>query len=792
MTWAGYSETGQGSQERGPGSFANRLGPVAQASPVQVGGGGVQGGIRFIGNGTGGNIGNPRLGDERAPPVVSVQDKTLSMMMGLIQDKLAPKIKEETQRALLEGAARHASGVALEEIINEQPWYANVFGTAPAVEGARAYSIQSNVAKFVAEQAAAMDDMKTLPPEQVSAQLYERLQEYKTGDEQTDMMLQMELVGQVAPLIKAHTKAHVEYMQSKANEAHYHALVNVGEEYQRVSEDTMGLFTDEDRARYAEKLAQPFMLPQGRNPENHWRNAGKALIHHAASGNTHVLRAAMETGVIDALPPDTKRLVLEGFTKAAPAAFMRVAQKDQDMRTALLAFELDSSEMTPAQIEAVAEDINDRMSKLTGIPKEMARFFDVNDVMRTQVRAANQLEREQQRVQKELHVQRQTMQLYDWLDGKLPPDVDARLAATNVFQQLGLTEAQGMGGINQYLQGRPPEDAARVANRFHSQKIPHVTNLVDSFLARTSDTTLPIGERAAAMVELAKFRQGITSEVAAATHIPEEAAEELKVFTQLAGGNFNNAVQAMTYVKTIAKNNREARKLASDNEAKEAINDAIDKESKAGLFGSTPNDSTRNQIIGMVAPMVRAGVDPGRAVGTLLATNSIVAGGGIAVVDTDRIQDPKFGSSDLVAEWGVPVWRTSDRHAVLGAIREAAENELRGWAGPSGAREGGAGGNLDGAEYLKVTQNGKPVVLVRYQRPDNGEGWLAIDETHIRRLREQRDRANRPTWVQQQEALDAGTLMGENADASYRPRQDNIVPNLMEAQRQLDNETASK
>ena len=132
--WSGYSEKGQGSEERGPGTFtfAPPATPQAQGSNAVMAKAGYQT-VQSVGGLTQYNEGG---------------DKTAAAIFGFAETLLKPVAAEVAERKFLEGVQRAASGEALTQIVNGQPWYSKIFGPSSAVEGARQYSLDAQAAKF--------------------------------------------------------------------------------------------------------------------------------------------------------------------------------------------------------------------------------------------------------------------------------------------------------------------------------------------------------------------------------------------------------------------------------------------------------------------------------------------------------------------------------------------------------------------------------------------------------------------------------------------------------------------
>ena len=291
--WSGYSEKGQGSEERGPGTFtfAPPATPQAQGSTAVMAKAGYQ---------TAQAVGGLTQYDEGG-------DKTAAAIFGFAETMLKPVAAEVTARKFLEGVQRASSGEALTEIVNTQPWYSKIFGPSSAVEGARQYSLDAQAAKFDAAVQQAMPTLRNTSPDELPGVIQKMSKEFETGDPTTDAQLGLRLTKVLPNLIQAHTREYYKAQQEHAYNQRFDAAQQTATSLQIVSQDPMA--SDDDKQLRQANFLQGFVLPAGVDPESHKQFIQTALASLAEAGQFHALDVAMKAGVASALPPE-KRLQL--------------------------------------------------------------------------------------------------------------------------------------------------------------------------------------------------------------------------------------------------------------------------------------------------------------------------------------------------------------------------------------------------------------------------------------------------------------------------------------------------
>lgn len=292
--WSGYSEKGQGSEERGPGTFtfAPPATPQAQGSNAVMAKAGYQT-VQSVGGLTQYNEGG---------------DKTAAAIFGFAETLLKPVAAEVAERKFLEGVQRAASGEALTEIVNTQPWYSKIFGPSSAVEGARQYSLDAQAAKFDAAVQQAMPTLRNTSPDELPNIIQKMSKEFETGDAKTDAQLGLRLTKVLPNLIQAHTREYYKAQQEHAYNQRFDAAQQNATSLQIVSQDPMA--SEDDKLLRQANFLQGFVLPAGVDPESHKQFIQTSLESLAGAGQFHAVNVALSNGVAQSLTPE-KRLQLE-------------------------------------------------------------------------------------------------------------------------------------------------------------------------------------------------------------------------------------------------------------------------------------------------------------------------------------------------------------------------------------------------------------------------------------------------------------------------------------------------
>jgi hypothetical protein len=292
--WSGYSEKGQGSEERGPGTFtfAPPATPQAQGSNAVM----LKAGYQVAQS-----VGNLSEYNEQG-------DKTAAALFGFAETMLKPVVQEVAARKFLEGQQRAASGEALTQIVNEQPWYSRIFGPSSAVEGARQYSLDAQAAKFDAAVQQAMPTLRDTNPNELPGIIQKMSKEFQTGDQATDAQLGLRLTKVLPNLIQAHTREYYKAQQERAYNQRFDAAQQNATALQLVSQNAMA--SEDDKLLRQANFLQGFVLPTGVDPESHKQFIQTSLASMAEAGQLHAVNVAIKNGVTKALSPE-KRLQLE-------------------------------------------------------------------------------------------------------------------------------------------------------------------------------------------------------------------------------------------------------------------------------------------------------------------------------------------------------------------------------------------------------------------------------------------------------------------------------------------------
>ena len=285
MAWNGYSEKGQGSEDRGPGTFtfAPPATPQAQGSTAVMAKAGYQT-AQAVGGLTQYNEGG---------------DKTAAAIFGFAETLLKPVAAEVAERKFLEGVQRASSGEALTEIVNTQPWYSKIFGPSSAVEGARQYSLDAQAAKFDAAVQNAMPTLRNTSPDELPGIIQKMSKEFETGDAKTDAQLGLRLTKVLPNLIQAHTREYYKAQQEHAYNQRFDAAQQNATSLQIVSQDPMA--SEDDKQLRQANFLQGFVLPAGVDPESH-KQFIQTLLASLADGNPFAPGAAPTSGSVPTAP----------------------------------------------------------------------------------------------------------------------------------------------------------------------------------------------------------------------------------------------------------------------------------------------------------------------------------------------------------------------------------------------------------------------------------------------------------------------------------------------------------
>ena len=89
-------------------------------------------------------------------------DPTLDLVMKVAGAVVGPALKKYQTEQYVAGMQRAASGAAVKDIVDEQPWYSRIFGDSDVVEGARAYTQQAKATETAMLMTENMQELRKL------------------------------------------------------------------------------------------------------------------------------------------------------------------------------------------------------------------------------------------------------------------------------------------------------------------------------------------------------------------------------------------------------------------------------------------------------------------------------------------------------------------------------------------------------------------------------------------------------------------------------------------------------
>lgn len=350
--WSGYSESGQGSEERGPNTFTFNPIALPQQSTEQPGQ------VNM-------NLSTVRhLGTQ-----VSNEDRTLDVLASGASKILAPVFDKIAKDKFYEGMQRAAQGEALNDIKENRPWYAKIFGDGATVMGARAYETERIAADYMAEATQAMPDLRKMNADEARQFLTSMADKYRTGDKEADAIIGMNVIKSMPGLLKEHAKARYKYTQEQMSLAQGQALMSGAQQYQNLfsSAHTDGReLTEDDKDGAMMNMVRGWVKPSGQDDEAYNTTMANFIMSQAEAGNFHVIRAVEQSKVLDDLPLDKRRQVLDTIRRYRKADAMAAREEYGAVRYEIQQRIANGEQITGQQVRAAYAEVNAQYSARTG------------------------------------------------------------------------------------------------------------------------------------------------------------------------------------------------------------------------------------------------------------------------------------------------------------------------------------------------------------------------------------------------------------------------------------------
>lgn len=282
-----------------PGSMAiEALGPVQQRSiGVQPGQSGMQGIRQFAGQ---------PLQSEK------VDTGTTDLLMQLGGKVLAPIMEQAQTAAFLDGAQRVAQGEALKDIVDEQPWYTQIFGPTSSVQGARTIAQMQQVDDYLTGIQTDMPELQKLSPTEFAKTMTSRMSSFLTGDGVADAAIQTKMIESMGAVTKAHTKAHYKWTQDTMQKTITSYMISGAKKLQSQAMQLLdGTMSEQDFKDVKAGMLNNLMPLAGQSPESYWGGIEEAVTDALATGNHHAANTVFDSGLLANAPAEVRKKLFD-------------------------------------------------------------------------------------------------------------------------------------------------------------------------------------------------------------------------------------------------------------------------------------------------------------------------------------------------------------------------------------------------------------------------------------------------------------------------------------------------
>ena len=312
--------------------------------------------------------------------------QTLARLGG---DLIKPRLEAERNLKYVEGWQQAASGQAIEEIVNEQPFFSGLFGSSSVVDGARAYSASAKATALATDLESNIGELRKLSPAELAKYTANKLAEGTSGgDAIANAMFVQQAAGPVASFMKGQTKAHIRYQQELRIDAQ---VSKYDADLTRLQVKAAQASQPDATETVDDVIAVGIDAAKGWAPDNdidktlHSQLVAQSVSKAVMGGNLRAMYVLEKSGKLGQLSPDDQYKVKRAYQVAQTEAKTKLPV---EFYTKVLEFKQLSMEpkgKDRAAVQASADAINSEWRKLSG---DHGEYIDPRDVMGEQMQLA--------------------------------------------------------------------------------------------------------------------------------------------------------------------------------------------------------------------------------------------------------------------------------------------------------------------------------------------------------------------------------------------------------------------
>ena len=307
---------------------------------------------------------------------------------GFLNELLAPAIERRKKEQFVKGMVDQMSAVSGEEIrVNSNNPINRIFGPSSYEEGAIFYSAKDAVNKWSASMLADMDNLKRLPPEELTKVVAKSFEAMKTGDQFTDLAVDTALIEASQPVIGAVAKERYQWQQGEARKSFTQASGSAADAFQKTMTSLASTGDPNDAGNLAaNSAANNFLasmrMPPGMDEDTYKKSLIGLYRQFAQNGNGYAVSALKQSGFLDVLNDEEVVRLEDAELKYANRALGRAAVGHAEALDQLN-FNMTFGKISATDAMATLATINEKIKSETGFDVDLFDYKEVTGAGKT-------------------------------------------------------------------------------------------------------------------------------------------------------------------------------------------------------------------------------------------------------------------------------------------------------------------------------------------------------------------------------------------------------------------------